>query len=158
VIVAVKEVIKESNNTVPGALRLHYELKRKGFRVSHKRLVSIMRKNGFYHKFHRKYVKTTDSNHNLARAEDLVKRRFNSFKVNEVWCGDITYIPTEEGWLYLASVVDLGSRCLVGWKFGPTMDTDLICNALMMAVKEENPAVGTIFHSDQGSQYCSHQF
>lgn len=83
VIVAVKEVIKESNNTVPGDLRVHYELKKKDFRVSHKRLVSIMRKNGFYHKFHRKYVKTTDSNHNLARAEDLVKRQFNSFKVNE---------------------------------------------------------------------------
>ena len=117
-----------------------------------------MRKNGFYLKFHRKYVKTTDSNHNLARAEDLVKRQFNSFKVNEAWCGDITYIPTEESWLYIASVVGLGSRCLVGWKFGATMDTDLICNALLMAVKEENPAVGTIFHSEQGAQYCSHQF
>ena len=137
---------------------MHHELKNKGFRVSHRRLVSIMRKNGIYHKFHRKYVKTTDSNHNLARADDLVKRQFDSFKVNEAWCGDITYIPTEEGWLYLASVVDLGSRCLVGYKFGPTMDTNLICDALMMAIRDENPAFGTIFHSDQGSQYCSYQF
>lgn len=85
-----------------------------------------MRKNGIYHKYHRNYVKTTDGNHNKARAEDLVKRQFDSFKVNEAWCGDITYIPTEEGWLYLASVVDLGSRCLVGYKFCPTIDTNLI--------------------------------
>ena len=64
----------------------------------------------------------------------------------------------EEGWLYLASVVDIATRCLVGYKFGATMDTDLICNALLMAIKDENPSIGTIFHSDQGSQYCSHQF
>lgn len=118
-----------------------------------------MRKNGSYHKFHRKYVKIIDSNHNLARVEDLVKRQFNPFKVNEAWCCDITYIPTEEGWLYLASVVDLGQDALfVGWKFGPTMDTELICDALLMAIKQENPAVGTFFNSDQGAQYCSYQF
>jgi transposase InsO family protein len=140
------------------SVKFNHELNRKGFKVSHKRLVSIMRKNGFYHKYHRKYVVTTDSNHNLARAENLVNREFNSFKVNEAWCGDITYIPTDEGWLYLASVVDLCSRCLVGYKFGATMDTDLICGALLMAIKEENQTVGTIFHSDQGSQYCSYQF
>lgn len=124
---------------------MHHELKNKGFRVSHRRLVSIMRKNGIYHKYHRKYVKTTDNNHNLVKAEDLVKRKFDSFNVNEVW-------------LYLASVADLGSRCLVGYKFSPTMDTNLICDALMMAIRDENPAFGTIFHSELGSQNCSYQF
>ena len=158
VLIAVKDVIKDSNNTVPGAVRVHHELDKKGFKVSHKRLVEIMRANGIYHKYHRKYVVTTDSNHNLARAENRRNRQFNSFKKNEAWCGDITYIPTEEGWLYLASVVDIATRCLVGYKFGATMDTDLICNALLMAIKDENPSIGTIFHSDQGSQYCSHQF
>ena len=157
-LVAIQEVIKDSCHNVPGAIRMHHELKSKGFRVSHRRLVSIMRKNGIYHKYHLKCVKTTDSNHNLARAEDLVKRQFDSFKVNEAWCGDITYIPTEEVCLYFASVVCLGSRYLVGYRFGPTMDTNLICEALMMAIRDENPAFGTIFHSDQASQYCSYQF
>ena len=80
---AIQEVIKDSCNNVPSAIRMHHELKNKGFRVSHRRLVSIMRKNGIYHKFHRKYEKNTDSKHKLARAEDLVKRQFDSFKVNE---------------------------------------------------------------------------
>lgn len=71
-LVAIQEVIKDSCNNVPGAIRMHHELKNKGFMVSHRRLVSIMRKNGIYHKYHCKYVKTTDSNHNLPRAEDLV--------------------------------------------------------------------------------------
>ncbi len=117
-----------------------------------------MRQNGIYHKYHRKYIATTDSSHNLARAENLIDRKFNSFAVNEAWCGDITYIPTDEGWLYLASVVDICSRCLIGYQFGSSMDTDLIINALLMAVKSESPSAGTIFHSDQGSQYCSHKF
>ncbi|SFS92837.1 hypothetical protein SAMN02910357_02627, partial [Succinivibrio dextrinosolvens] len=133
------------------SIRMHHELKNKGFRVSHRSLVS----KGIYHKYHRKYIKTTDSNHNLARAEDLVKRQFDSFKVNEARCGDITYIPTEGGWLYLASVVDLGSRCLVDYKFGPTMDTNLIFDSLMMAIGDENPSFGTIFHYAQGSLYCT---
>ena len=72
VLIAVKDVIKDSNNTVPGAVRVHHELDKKGFKVSHKRLVEIMRANGIYHKYHRKYVVTTDSNHNLARAENLI--------------------------------------------------------------------------------------
>ncbi len=117
-----------------------------------------MRKNGFFHKYHRKYVVTTDSNHNLSRAENLINREFNSFKVNEAWCGDITYIPTDEGWLYLASVIDLCTRCVVGYRFGAIMEAKLVCDAFLLAVKEENPAAGTIFHSDQGSQYCSYQF
>lgn len=99
-------------------MKFNHELNRKGFKVSRKRLVSIMRKNGFYHKYHSKYVVTTDSNHNLARAENLVNREFNSFKVNEAWCGDITYIPTDEGWLYLASVVDLCSPVLSAISLG----------------------------------------
>ena len=78
--------------------------------------------------------------------------------MNEAWCGDITYIPTEEEGLYLASVVDIATRCLVGYRFGATMHTDLICNALLMAIKDENPSIATIFHSDQGSKSCYHQF
>ena len=80
VLIAVKDVIKDSNNTVPGAVRVHHELDKKGFKVSHKRLVEIMRANGIYHKYHRKYVVTTDSNHNLARAENLINRQFKALR------------------------------------------------------------------------------
>lgn len=152
-LVVVQEVIKDSCNNVPSAISMHHELKNNGFSVSNRRLVSIMRKNGIYHKYHRKYVKTTDSNHNLVREDDLVKRKFDSFKDNEAWCGDFTYSPTEEGWLYLASVVDLVSRCLAGYKIGQTMDTNLICDALVMTIRDETPAFGTIFYSAIGSQY-----
>ena len=107
VVIAVKEVVRASNGEVPGAVRLHHELNRKGFKVSHKRLVSIMKKNGFYHKYHRKYVVTTDSNHNLARAENLVNREFNSFKVNEAWCGDITYLRMKAGFIWPQSLIYL---------------------------------------------------
>lgn len=117
-----------------------------------------MRTKGIYHKYHRKYVVTTDSNHNQARAENLIYRQLYLFKRNEARCGDITYITTDEGRLYLASVVDIATRCLVGYKFCSTMDTDLTCNALLMAIKDENPSVGTIFHLYLGSQDCSHQF
>ncbi len=77
-----------------------------------------MRDNGLYHRYHRKYVKTTDSEHQLGCASNLLDRRFDDFGINQAWCGDITYIPTKEGWLYLASVIDLGTRRLVGYSFG----------------------------------------
>lgn len=113
---------------------------------------------GIYHRFHRQYVKTTDSDHNLPRCPNLLDRRFNDFGINEAWCGDITYLPTDEGWLYLASVIDLGTRRLVGYCFSKRMTTDIVMNALRMAYNNERPSEGCIFHSDQGSQYCSHAF
>ncbi len=113
---------------------------------------------GIFHRWHRKFVKTTDSDHHLARFPNLIQRRFDEFGVNEAWCGDITYIPTEEGWLYLASVIDLKTRRLVGYCFSTRMSSDIVIKALEMAIKAEKPARGCIFHSDQGSQYCSNAF
>lgn len=77
-----------------------------------------MREHGLFHRFHRKYIQTTDSEHDLVWSPNLLQRYFDDFGINEAWCGDITYIPTNEGWLYLASVIDLGTRRLVGYSFG----------------------------------------
>lgn len=85
----------------------------------------------------------------------MLQRHFDDFGINETWCGDITYLLTNEGWLYLASVIDLGTRRLVGYSFGARMDRRLIMDALSKAVRHERPRAGCLFHSDQGSQYCS---
>ena len=107
-----------------------------------------MRADGLFHRFHRKYVCTTDSEHDLPKAPNLLDRRFDEFGINEAWCGDITYIPTPEGWLYLASVIDLGTRRLVGYCFDKRMTKQLVITALKNAYENEQPNEGCIFHSD----------
>lgn len=133
-------------------------LRKQGLSIDCKRLRRIMRDNGLYHRFHRKYVKTTDSEHQLSCADNLLNRRFDQFGINQAWCGDITYIPTKEGWLYLASVIDLGTRRLVGYSFGSRMTQALVIEALQRAYDNELPEKGCLFHSDRGSQYCSQAF
>ncbi len=150
--------MKTCKGHVPGVLVCHHLLREKGLRVDLKRLRRLMRANGLLHRFHRKYVQTTDSNHDLKKSPNLIVRRFDQFGINQAWCGDITYIPTAEGWLYLASVLDLGTRRLVGYSFGAQMTKQLVIDALLKAYKNETPSAGCIFHSDQGSQYCSVAF
>lgn len=91
-------------------------------------------------------------------APDLVQRRFNPDTPDQLWCGNTTYIATDEGWVYLAAVIDLFSRQVVGWSMQPHMQTSLVKDALLMACWRRRPAKGLIFHSDRGSQYCSHEF
>jgi transposase InsO family protein len=91
-------------------------------------------------------------------APDLVQRKFNPEAPNQLWSGDITYIATEEGWVYLAAVIDLFSRQVVGWSMKDHMQTSLVKDALTMARFRRRPVAGLIFHSDRGSQYCSHEF
>ena len=154
----VRTVFSRCGKQVPGVMRLYLALRQQGLSVGFKRLRRLLRSNGIFHRYHRKYVVTTDSNHNLARLPNLIDRQFNRYAINQAWCGDITYIPTDEGWLFMASVLDLASRCLVGYSFDSTMKTSLVVDALRMAIANEHPAPGLIFHSDQGSQYCSHVF
>ena len=154
----VRTVISRCGKQVPGVMRLYLALRREGLSVGFKRLRRLLRSNGIFHRYHRKYIATTDSNHNLARLPNLIDRQFNRYAINQAWCGDITYIPTDEGWLFMASVLDLASRCLVGYSFDSTMKTSLVVDALRMAIANEPPSPGLIFHSDQGSQYCSHVF
>lgn len=152
-----RSVISRCGKQVPG-VSLYLALRQQGLSVGFKRLRRLLRSNGIFHRYHRRYVATTDSNHNLARLPNLIDRQFNRYAINQAWCGDITYIPTDEGWLFMASVLDLASRCLVGYSFDSTMKTSLVMDALRMAIANEHPAPGLIFHSDQGSQYCSHVF
>jgi len=138
--------------------RMHKELLARGVRVGKERVRRLMQRHGLRARTKRKFVVTTDSKHNLPVAPDLVQRRFTPEAPNHLWSGDITYIATDEGWLYLAAVIDLFSRQVVGWSMGPHMQTSLVQDALRMAWFRRRPGQGVIFHSDRGSQYCSHEF
>ena len=138
--------------------RIHRELVSRGIRAGKERVRCLMHKNGIRAKSKRRFVVTTDSRHHLPVAPDLVQRHFNPEMPNQIWSGDITYLPTGEGWVYLAGVLDLHSRQLVGWSMQAHMQTSLVADALAMAWFRRKPAAGLIFHSDRGSQYCSAEF
>ena len=140
-----------------GWQRMHKELVARGIRVGKDRVRKLMQQHGIKAKTKRKFVVTTDSRHSLPVAPDLVQRRFNPEAPNQLWSGDITYIQTDEGWLYLAAVIDLFSRQVVGWSLQSHMQASLVKDALTMALWRRRPPPGLIFHSDRGSQYCSHE-
>ena len=116
---------------------------------------TLRKRNGLRPKWRRKFVHTTDSRHDLPIADNLLQRQFNPPAVDRAWVSDITYIRTRSGWLYLAAVLDLYSRKIVGWAIAPTMTADLVCTALQMAITVRRPKPGLIVHSDRGSQYAS---
>jgi len=138
--------------------RMYKELLARGIRVGKDRVRKLMKQHGIRAKTKRKFVVTTDSKHSLPVAPDLVQRRFNPEAPDQLWCGDITYIATDEGWLYLAAVIDLFSRQVVGWSLQSHMQASLVKDALAMAWFRRRPAAGLILHSDRGSQYCSSEF
>jgi putative transposase len=132
-------------------------LERYGFIVSRRRIGAIMKDLGLNVKTKKRYkINTTDSNHNLPIAPNILNRDFYASASDEKYVGDITYIPTNEGWLYLATVIDLYSRKIVGWSMDDTMKTSLVNNALKMAIKNRKPPKGLIWHTDRGSQYASY--
>ncbi len=131
--------------------RMHKELLARGIRVGKNRVRKLMQQHGIRAKTKRKFVVTTDSRHSLPVAPDLVQRRFNPEAPNQLWSGDITYIQTDEGWLYLAAVIDLFNRQVVGWSLQPHMQASLVKDALAMAWWRRRPPPGVIFHSDRGS-------
>lgn len=118
----------------------------------------VMRQMGLYSRVKRKFLVTTDSNHNLPVADNLLDRDFAATEPNQKWVADITYIPTEEGWLYLAGVMDLFSRRIVGWSMSDRIDAALVVSALDMALRHRRPGSGLLHHSDRGSQYASDAF
>jgi transposase InsO family protein len=138
--------------------RVWKELLARGIRVGKQRVQTLMQLHGIKARAKRKYKATTDSNHSLPVAENLLNRNFVSAAPDSVWSSDITYIATDEGWLYLAVVIDLFSRQVVGWSMKSHMKTELVTDALRMAWFRRHPAPGLIFHSDRGSQYCAHEF
>jgi transposase InsO family protein len=127
-----------------------------GLVISRKRISIIMKNLNIKVKMKRRYKNTTDSNHNLSIAPNILNRDFYASNLNEKWVGDITYIPTGEGWLYLATVIDLYSRKVVGWSMDDNMKVSLVNDALNMAITHRNPSKGLLWHTDRGSQYASY--
>jgi transposase InsO family protein len=142
-----------------GSPRMHKELVARGHDCCVNTVARLMRDHGIVAKTARKFlVRTTDSNHDLPVADNLLDRQFNPSEANEVWLADITYIPTREGWLYLAAVEDLFSRRVVGWSMDDSMESRLVVDALEMAVQRRLPDEGLLAHSDRGSQYASEHY
>ena len=141
-----------------GSPRITVELGKKDVAVSRKRVSRLMRESGIRAKGKRKFKQTTDSNHSLPIAPNLVNQQFEVAEINRVWVSDITYIQTLQGWAYLATVIDLYSRKVVGWSYSGQMTSSLVCEALDGAVQQRHPGRGLVFHSDRGSQYASRAF
>lgn len=138
-----------------GAPRITKRLNQQGEHVGKQRVARIMRQHGWRAKASKKFKATTNSNHQLPVAPNLLQQNFIAHKPNEKWVSDITYCWTEEGWLYLAVVMDLYSRKIVGWAISERMTKQLVIDALQMAIWNRKPPKGLIIHSDRGSQYCS---
>ncbi len=130
-------------------------LKKQGFEVSRKRVIRLMQEHGLVGRPKRRFVVTTDSEHHLEIAPNLLERNFTASAPNQRWGGDITYLKTPEGWLYLAVIIDLFSRFVVGWSLSTVIDRHLVLNALEMGLKRRGTLDGAMFHSDRGSQYAS---
>jgi transposase InsO family protein len=138
--------------------RIWRELVARGIHAGKERVRKLMKHNGLQARGKRKFKATTNSDHALPVSPDLLERNFNMPEPNRVWTGDITYVPTDEGWLYLAVVIDLFSRQVVGFAMHERMTRQLVIDALRMAWFRRRPASGLIFHSDRGSQYASGDF
>ena len=141
-----------------GSPRIHAELAARGESCSVNTVAKLMRQHGIAAKAKRKFRCTTDSNHGRPVAENLVDRHFEPEAADQVWTADITYVPTGEGWLYLAAVEDLHSRRIVGWSMSERIDSRLAVDALEMAIARRLPGEGLVAHSDRGSQYASEHY
>jgi putative transposase len=141
-----------------GAERLHQDLAEHGIQVGICRIKRIRRKLGIRCKQKRKFKATTDSKHKLPVAENILGQQFKVTAPNKVWTSDITYVPTDEGWLYVAGHKDLFSGNIVGYAMGERLTRNLVSQSLFKAVAAKRPAQGLIHHSDRGSQYCSHEY
>ena len=153
----IKEIFEASDKTY-GSRRVHRQLRIDGETCSRRRVARLMRQNGLRPKTRSKFKATTDSKHDLPVADNLLDRRFDCDGPNQVWVSDITYIWTLEGWLYLAVVIDLFNRAVVGWSMSKRIDRALALDALKMALGRRNPSAGLIHHSDRGSQYASYDY
>lgn len=141
-----------------GADRLHAKLIEQGHDISLYMVRRIKEEHGIKCPRHKRFKVTTDSNHNKMVYPNVLDQQFDAKRPNESWVSDITYIWTNEGWLYLAGVKDLYTKELVGYAINNRMTADLVCRALNMAIKNKRPSKELIVHSDRGSQYCSHAY
>ena len=150
--------IHASSRETYGSPRVFQEMKASGTAISRKRVERLMREAGIRPNPPRRFVVTTDSNHELPVADDLLKQDFTSSAPDQRWVTDITYVPTREGWLYVAAIMDLYSRRIVGWAMQADLGTGLVLRALDMAIRTRRPQAGLIHHSDRGCQYASQAY
>lgn len=153
----IKRIFQEEKGRV-GSPRMTRILRNEGFVAGHNRVSRLMRSAHLRAKAAKKYKATTQSNHTLPVAPNLLLQAFSACRPNERWVSDITYIWTDEGWLYLAVILDLYSRMVVGWSMSERMTKKLVQDALEMALWRRHFPKGVIVHSDRGSQYCSHEY
>lgn len=151
---ALKAAFQASGNNY-GSRRLSAALKAQGLQAGRYRVRRLMKLHALKARWKRKFVHTTDSKHDLPIAGNVLDRQFNPSQPDQAWVADITYIRTGRGWLYLATVLDLYSRKVVGWAMAPNMPAELVCTALQMAIALRQPKPGLIVHTDRGSQYAS---
>jgi len=141
-----------------GSPRVWHELRGLGWRLSRKRVERLMREQKMQARRPHKWAKTTDTNHKLEASDNILGQNFRSAFPGEKWVSDITYLPTDSGWLYLTAVIDLWDRKVIGWSMAEDLRAKHTCRALEMAVSNRLPREGIIFHSDRGVQYCSAEF
>lgn len=141
-----------------GSRRLCQTLRAQGMSIGRYRVRRLMREAVLRPVWKRKFIHTTDSKHALPVAENVLDRQFDVAAPNQAWVSDITYVRTGQGWLYLAAVMDLFSRKIVGWAMAPTMPTELVAAALRMALQQRKPPPELLLHSDRGSQYASQDY
>ena len=153
----VKDIAKFSDNTY-GERRIKAVLNSLSFPVSRWKVAKLMKEANVWVRYKKKYKVTTNSDHNKPLYKNELEQNFTTEQPNQALVGDITYIWTAEGWLYLAVVIDLYSRKVVGWSMGSRMKAQLVCDALTMAIWQRSTDKGLIVHSDQGVQYTSHQY
>jgi len=153
----IKAAHKRTRQTY-GAERLQRDLADHGVRVGIYRIKRIRKKLGLYCKQKRKFKVTTDSRHSFSVADNLLDQQFQAYQPNRVWVSDITYVPTDEGWLYLAGHKDLFNNEIVGYAMGERLTRNLVSQSLFRAVEAKRPANGLLHHSDRGSQYCSNEY
>ena len=152
------QIIHAESHETYGNERVMKELEEQGLHPNHKRVERLRRLGGLKARVRRRFKPTTKSKHDFPVAENVLDRNFKVAEANKVWAGDITYIPTREGWLYLAVVLDLFSRKVVGWSMSKRIDAELALSALSMAFKHRKPEPGLLFHSDRGSVYACYDY
>lgn len=154
----ISNIFEESRKTA-GTLTLYNDLRNeKGLKVSKKKIIEIKRANNIYPKSYKKFKATTNSNHSLPVAENILNREFKQEGYGNACVSDITYIPTDEGWLYLAIIKELASKKIIGFSMSERMTKDLVIKAAKMAISNGYVNKNCIFHSDRGSQYCSYAY
>ncbi|RKD21950.1 putative transposase [Caminicella sporogenes DSM 14501] len=153
----IKRVHKESRETY-GIRRVTAQLNKEGISCGRNKVQRLMRENNIYCRTKRKFKATTNSNHSFSVAPNLLDQNFTAERPGQIWCGDITYVATEEGWLYLAAIEDLYTRKIVGWSMSSSITRHLTISALDQALKRETPDDGVIFHSDRGVQYAAYDY